>query len=105
MAPRVIPCPNKRKNYANAHTINIDNPRCLVRAMATNEDLMKARHAYDLVFAARWRSRHVHLVANRRRATATRRYLAPKGKQLQLFSVLEARDGRDAAAVRRARPG
>ncbi len=43
----------RERNYANADTISTDNSRCLVRVIPTNEDLMIARHTYDLIFSAR----------------------------------------------------
>jgi acetate kinase len=41
----------RERNDANADTISADNGRCLVRVIPTNEDLMIARHTYDLVFS------------------------------------------------------
>ena len=43
----------RERNYANADTISTDNSRCLVRVIPTNEDLMIARHTYDLIFFTR----------------------------------------------------
>jgi len=43
---------NRERNEANADTISADNSECLVRVIPTNEDLMIARHTYELVFSA-----------------------------------------------------
>jgi len=43
----------RERNYANADTISTDNSHCLVRVIPTNEDLMIARHTYDLIFSTR----------------------------------------------------
>ena len=43
----------RERNDANADTISTDNSRCLVRVISTNEDLMIARHTYDLVFSSK----------------------------------------------------
>ena len=40
----------RERNQANADTISSDNSRCLVRVIPTNEDLMIARHTYELIF-------------------------------------------------------
>jgi len=39
------------RNEANADTISCDDCRCLVRVVPTNEDLMIARHAHELMFS------------------------------------------------------
>ena len=39
------------RNDANADTISRDDCRCLVRVVPTNEDLMIARHAHELIFS------------------------------------------------------
>jgi len=39
------------RNEANADTISRDDCRCLVRVVPTNEDLMIARHAHELMFS------------------------------------------------------
>jgi acetate kinase len=39
------------QNDANADTISTPDCRCLVRVIPTNEDLMIARHTYELVFS------------------------------------------------------
>jgi acetate kinase len=44
---------NRERNEANGDTISADNSQCLVRVIPTNEDLMIARHTYELVFSAR----------------------------------------------------
>ena len=41
----------RERNQANADTISSDNSRCLVRVIPTNEDLMIARHTYELIFS------------------------------------------------------
>ncbi len=41
---------DRERNDANADTISIDNSRCMVRVIPTNEDLMIARHTYQRVF-------------------------------------------------------
>ncbi len=43
---------DRARNDANADTISADNSRCVVRVIPTNEDLMIARHTYQLIFAA-----------------------------------------------------
>ncbi|HTR26204.1 MAG TPA: acetate kinase, partial [Terriglobales bacterium] len=43
----------RERNDANADTISTDNCRCRVRVIPTNEDLMIARHTYELAFSAR----------------------------------------------------
>ncbi len=43
----------RERNDANADTISTDNGGCLVRVVPTNENLMIARHTYELVFSAR----------------------------------------------------
>jgi acetate kinase len=43
----------RERNASNADTISADNGGCLVRVIPTNEDLMIARHTYELVFPAR----------------------------------------------------
>jgi acetate kinase len=42
---------DRRRNDASADTISADDSRCLVRVIATNEDLMIARHTHQLVFS------------------------------------------------------
>jgi acetate kinase len=41
---------DRERNDANADTISIDNSRCMVRVIPTNEDLMIARHTHQRVF-------------------------------------------------------
>ena len=43
----------RERNDANADTISTDNTGCIVRVIPTNEDLMIARHTYELVFSER----------------------------------------------------
>ena len=43
----------RERNDANADRISTENSRCLVRVIPTNEDLMIARHSYDLVFSSK----------------------------------------------------
>jgi acetate kinase len=43
----------RERNQANSDKISSDDSRCLVRVIPTNEDLMIARHTYELVFSAR----------------------------------------------------
>ena len=43
----------RKRNDANADTISTENGSCIVRVTPTNEDLMIARHTYELVFPAR----------------------------------------------------
>ena len=40
----------RERNQANADTISSDDSRCVVRVIPTNEDLMIARHTYELIF-------------------------------------------------------
>ncbi len=42
---------DRERNDANADTISTPECRCLVRVIPTNEDLMIARHTYELVFS------------------------------------------------------
>jgi len=42
---------DRERNDANADTISTPDCRCLVRVIPTNEDLMIARHTYELVFS------------------------------------------------------
>jgi acetate kinase len=42
---------DRDRNDANAETISTDDGRCLVRVIRTNEDLMIARHTYQLIFS------------------------------------------------------
>ena len=42
---------DREQNDANADTISTADCRCLVRVIPTNEDLMIARHTYELVFS------------------------------------------------------
>jgi acetate kinase len=42
---------DRRRNDASADTISADDSRCLVRVIATNEDLMIARHTHQLIFS------------------------------------------------------
>ena len=44
---------DRERNDADADTISADDCRCLVRVIPTNEDLMIARHTYELVFSGR----------------------------------------------------
>ncbi len=44
---------DRERNEANADTISTPDCGCLVRVIPTNEDLMIARHTYELVFS--WR--------------------------------------------------
>ncbi len=44
---------DRERNEANADTISTDDCRCLVRVIPTNEDLMIARHTYQLTFSSR----------------------------------------------------
>ena len=44
---------DRERNDANADTISTPDCGCLVRVIPTNEDLMIARHTYELVFS--WR--------------------------------------------------
>jgi acetate kinase len=41
-----------KRNEANADTISADNSQCLVRIIPTDEDLMIARHTYELIFCS-----------------------------------------------------
>ena len=41
----------RERNHANADTISTDDSRCVVRVIPTNEDLMIARHTYELIFS------------------------------------------------------
>ena len=40
------------RNDANSDTISTVESRCLVRVIPTNEDLMIARHAYQVLFTS-----------------------------------------------------
>lgn len=42
---------DRERNDANADTISTPDWGCLVRVIPTNEDLMIARHTYELVFS------------------------------------------------------
>jgi acetate kinase len=42
---------DRKRNDANADTISTPDCGCLVRVIPTNEDLMIARHTYELVFS------------------------------------------------------
>jgi len=44
---------DRDRNEANSDTISADHGQTLVRVIATNEDLMIARHTYELVFSHR----------------------------------------------------
>src|SRR5208337_323178 len=44
---------DRERNEANADTISADDSRCLVSVIPTNEDLMIARHTYQLIFSSR----------------------------------------------------
>ena len=41
-----------KRNEANADTISADNSQCFVRVIPTDEDLMIARHTYELIFCS-----------------------------------------------------
>jgi len=41
-----------KRNEANADTISADNGQCFVRVIPTDEDLMIARHTYELIFCS-----------------------------------------------------
>jgi acetate kinase len=43
---------DRGRNDASADTISADDSRCLVRVIATNEDLMIARHTHQLIFSS-----------------------------------------------------
>jgi Acetokinase family len=49
---------DRARNDANADTISVGDSRCLVRVIPTNEDLMIARHTYELLFSSRQRGAH-----------------------------------------------
>jgi acetate kinase len=42
---------DRERNDSNADTISTPDPRCLVRVIPTNEDLMIARHTHELIFS------------------------------------------------------
>jgi len=44
---------DRDRNDRNADAISTENSQCLVRVIPTNEDLMIARHTYELVFSSR----------------------------------------------------